>query len=551
MNLLKRSRSISKLNTPPTVSVSSDSLHVRLRKSHHAASASDFQLETEFRVSPGVTVLVGHSGAGKTTILSCIAGLAEPDEGSVAVGDRILFDSQQRIKVDVAQRRVGFVFQDLALFPHLSVYENVTYGLRRLDKSERQRRIDEVLQAFQIEHLCRRLPREISGGEQQRVALARSLVTEPSVLLLDEPLSSLDPRTKAGIIEDLRAWNNARRIPIIYVTHDYEEVLAMGDHVIALERGRIVAEGTPREIVPALRQENLAQPANFENVFDATVMEHREQHRTMICRVIGTAIQLETPLAPVPVGTEVRIGIRADEILMVSSRPEVVGACNVIPGKVKRYERRGNTIEARVSCEGEFSVRLTAPTVEALEPREANDIWMVIRTQACHMVRPDISSKLRRLIVFVCSGNTSRSPMAQTICNAEIARRLRVSLESLDRWGIRAVSAGLKARPGEPLTAEAAQTLAAIGIPNVEHRSLNLTHRMAQQAEIIFCMTEDQRSVVMALFPEAAAKTHCLQPLDNINDPTGKGMNAFSELADLLQPLISEQLNNLGIVDAA
>jgi protein-tyrosine-phosphatase len=295
----------------------------------------------------------------------------------------------------------------------------------------------------------------------------------------------------------------------------------------------------------------MAQPGNFENLFDATVVEHREQHRTMICQVIGTAIQLETPLAPVPAGSEVRIGIRADEILMVSSRPSVVGACNVIPGEVKGYERAGNTIEARVSCGGEFRIRLTAPAMESLESRETAEIWMVIRTQACHLVRPDTSRKLSRLIVFVCSGNTSRSPMAQAICNAEIARRLRVPLESLDRWGIRAVSAGLKARPGEPLTAEAAQTLAAKGLPNVAHRSLNLTRGMAQQAEIIFCMTEEQRNDVIALLPEVAAKTYCLQPLGNINDPTGKGSTAFSELADLLRRLISEQLDNLGIVDAA
>ncbi len=375
MNLLKRLPSTSMLKPSSPVLAPTESLHVQLRKNHRSTSASAFQLETEFRARPSVTVIVGHSGAGKTTVLRCIAGLSKPDEGVVAVSNRILFDSRQGINVDVAQRRVGFVFQDLALFPHLSVHDNVIYGLRRLDKSERQRRLDEVLKAFQIEHLCRRLPREISGGEQQRVALARSLVTEPSVLLLDEPLSSLDPRTKAGIIEDLRAWNNARRIPIIYVTHDYEEVLAMGDHVIALEQGRIVAEGPPHEIVPALRQEHMAQPINFENLFDATVVERREQHRTMICQVIGTAIQLETPLAPVPVGSEVRIGIRADEILMVSSGPAVVGACNVIPGKVKRYERLGNTIEARVFCGAEFRVRLTAPAIESPGPEAFPAHW--------------------------------------------------------------------------------------------------------------------------------------------------------------------------------
>jgi molybdate transport system ATP-binding protein len=526
-------------------------LSVQLRKRHHSGPSSRFQLETEFAVVPGVTVIVGHSGAGKTTILRCIAGLTDPEAGRIAVGERLLFDSKQRINVESSRRRVGFVFQDLALFPHLSVEENVTYGLRRLDEVERARRLREVLAAFQIEHLCKRFPRAISGGEQQRVALARSLVTEPSVLLLDEPLSSLDPRTKAGIIEDLRAWNDARRIPILYVTHDYDEVLDLGDHVIALDQGRIVAEGLPQEIVPALRREQLAQPTNFENLFDATVVQLHEPEHTMTCQIAGTSLQLETPLAQLPVGSEIRIGIRAEEILVTSSPPAIVGNCNVIHGNVARLEPRGATVEARVSCDGEFRVRLSSRAVESFSLETTAEVWMMIRTQACQLVRPSISGKLDRVFVFVCSGNTSRSPMAQAICNAEIASRLGVALESLDRFGIRAVSAGLKARPGESLTAEASQALTAIGLPGVEHRSGNLTHGLARKAEVIFCMTEEQRNDLVALFPEAAAKVHCLQPLGSIDDPTGKGPAAFQELAGLLQKLIGERLNALGILEPA
>jgi molybdate transport system ATP-binding protein len=526
-------------------------LRVELRKRHHSTPSASFQLETDFAVVPGVTVIVGHSGAGKTTILRCIAGLTDPEAGRIAVGDRLLFDSKQKINVESSRRRVGFVFQDLALFPHLTVQENVTYGLRRLDEAERERRLHEVLNAFQIGHLCKRFPREISGGEQQRVALARSLVTEPSVLLLDEPLSSLDPRTKAGIIEDLRAWNDARRIPILYVTHDYEEVLDLGDRVIALDQGRIVAEGLPREIVPALRREQLAQPTNFENLFDATVLELREQEHTMICQVAGASLNFETPLAQLPVGSEVRIGIRADDILIMSSPPAIVGNCNVIRGNVTRLDSAGATVEARVSLGGEFRVRLNPRAVESAGLKTATEVWMMIRTQACQLVRPSISSKLNRVFVFVCSGNTSRSPMAQAICNAEIANRLGVTLESLDRLGIKAVSAGLKARPGESLSAEAEQALAAIGMPGVTHRSGNLTHRLARQAEIIFCMTEEQRQDLIRTFPEAAEKVQCLQPLGNIDDPTGKGAAAFLELAALMQQLVGARLSSLGIMEPA
>jgi molybdate transport system ATP-binding protein len=203
---------------------------------------TSFSLETNFIAQPGVTILRGHSGAGKTTLLRCIAGLAAMETGTIAVGEQVLFDSTRKINLEPRHRKVAFVFQHLALFPHLTVRENVGYGLRKLSETDRNARVEAVMASFRIGHLGDRLPSEISGGEKQRVALARALVTEPAVLLLDEPMSSLDTRTKALIIDDLRAWNAAHRIPIVYVTHDADEVRALGERAITLEHGRIVAD---------------------------------------------------------------------------------------------------------------------------------------------------------------------------------------------------------------------------------------------------------------------------------------------------------------------
>src|SRR5215510_9403253 len=285
-------------------------LHVELCKRHSPGRSSRFQLEVKLAVSPGVTVIVGHSGAGKTTLLRCIAGLSNPEEGRIAVGDHVLFDSRKNIRLEPARRGVAFVFQDLALFPHLSVEDNVMYGLRRLDEAERQRRMREILASFQIEHLAGRFPRQISGGEQQRVALARSLVTEPSILLLDEPLSSLDPHTKAEIIDDLRAWNETHTIPILYVTHNHEEVFALGERAISLEQGRIVAEGAPIEVVTTTRRHSIAQIAGFENLFDAVVTEIQEGYGTMICRLAGSSIDIQMPLTRLSGATPHHVGIR-------------------------------------------------------------------------------------------------------------------------------------------------------------------------------------------------------------------------------------------------
>lgn len=522
-------------------------LQVQLSKRHSSGRSSRFQLEAAFAAAPGVTVIVGHSGAGKTTILRCIAGLSDPEEGRIEVGGRVLFDSRQGIKLEPSRRRVAFVFQDLALFPHLSVQDNVMYGLRRLDGPERQRRMREILESFQIAHLCNRSIREISGGEQQRVALARSLVTEPSVLLLDEPLSSLDPRTKVRIIEDLQRWNHSRRIPILYVTHDHAEVLAMGDRVLALEQGRIVAEGLPLEVVPAPPRAALAQAASFENLFDATVLELREQEGAMICQLNGTSILLRAPLAEAAVGSEVCLGARAGEILVSSARPAILSDCTVIPGRIRQLERLGPAVDARVSCGAEFRVRMDSRAVDSCGLEVGSEVWLMIGTQACHLVRPVLLDTLRRLFVFVCQGNTVRSPMAQVICNAEIAGRFGVPLESLDRLGIKAVSAGLTARPGEPLAVEAELALEKIGMPVPEHRSRNLTHRLAQKAEAIFCMTEEQRRELTAMFPAAQPKSYRLHPEADIGDPHGEALDGFLDCALQIRELVRHRLNALGV----
>src|ERR1700691_3811302 len=192
-------------------------LHATLRNKLFSEQR-DFLLDVDFHAAAGFTILFGPSGAGKTTLLDCISGLTTPDSGRIAVGDRVLFGGTQRVNLPVAKRRVGYVFQTLALFPHLTVEANVEYGLAHLPSADRAAKSSTILQAFRIPHLAQRSPREISSGESQRAALARTLVTDPAVLLLDEPLAALDAATKSKIIDDLRSWNQAHRIPILYVT---------------------------------------------------------------------------------------------------------------------------------------------------------------------------------------------------------------------------------------------------------------------------------------------------------------------------------------------
>ncbi len=418
---------------------SNPTLTASIRKSF-SSPEREFSLEVNFKVQPGFTILFGPSGSGKTTLLDCVAGLTTPDAGCISVAphasvrgakaqERILFCHPDRcdlfpkgtgsgvegpavrshsVNTPIAQRKVGYVLQDLALFPHLTVEQNVEFGLAHLARSERKQRAFAMLEEFRIDHLRHQRPGQISGGERQRVALARSLVTDPCVLLLDEPLAALDAATKGKILDDLRRWNQAHRIPILYVTHSREEVMALGERVLVMEAGRIVEQGTPHEVLSAPRQESVAQLAGFENIFDGTVWLVHEDRGTMTCRVTSgrvtngrgagedldevpskppTFVLLETPLIRAQAGTLLRVGIRAGDILLAISKPEGLSARNVLPGRLLSLERRDMIISARVDCGIEMEVLLTIAARDALQLSPGREVWLVIKTHSCHLMQ--------------------------------------------------------------------------------------------------------------------------------------------------------------------
>jgi molybdate transport system ATP-binding protein len=370
-------------------------LSARIRKSF-SATERPFSLDVDLSAAPGFNILFGPSGSGKTILLDCVAGLAAPDAGRIVVGERVLFDAGSRVSIPVAKRGVGYVLQDLALFPHLTVEQNTEYGLAHLPRSVRWKQASAMLREFRIEHLRQQRPGEISGGERQRVALARSLVTDPRVLLLDEPLAALDTPTKSKIIDDLRRWNQAHRIPILYVTHAREEVLALGERVLVMEEGRIIAQGAPHEVLGAPLQETVAQLAGFENIFDVTVQSVHEDRGTMLCRITTShlpdshedkSLVVETPLIRTEAGSRLRVGIRAGDVLLAVAKPVGLSARNVLAGRLVSVERRDMMISARVDCGVEMEVRLTLAAREALDLAEGREVWLVIKTHSCHLMR--------------------------------------------------------------------------------------------------------------------------------------------------------------------
>jgi len=214
-----------------------------------------FILDLEFSAPDGVTIIFGHSGSGKTTCLRSIAGIVTPDEGRISLDDRLYFDSSSGVNLPVQQRRVGFVFQDYALFPHLTAVQNVAYGIRDDRTAGKKRKREEaraLLALLGIEYAAHQYPRELSGGESQRVALARALASEPAIMLLDEPLSAVDVKTRAILLAEIVSTQRRTGIPFIYVTHHSGEAIEVGSHAIVIDRGKVVRQGLPIDVLSHL-----------------------------------------------------------------------------------------------------------------------------------------------------------------------------------------------------------------------------------------------------------------------------------------------------------
>jgi len=361
-------------------------LEVQISK-QFASEKQTFKLDVDFVAQLGVTILFGASGAGKTTLLDCIAGLTAPDSGRIAVSGKVIFDAATRIDLSTHRRNVGYVLQDLALFPHLTAEQNVRYGLSKLAVAKQQELSNGIMESFRISHLGKRKPREISGGERQRVALARTLVTDPVVLLLDEPLAALDIPTKSKIIEDLRAWNEAHRVPILYVTHSRDEVFALGERVLILEKGQIVADGAPHEVMTVPRIDTMASPAGFENIFDAVVSSVHEDRGTMTCKLANSDVELETPLVKETAGAALRVGIQAGDVLLATSRPEGLSARNIVAGRIGMLMQRDVIVVAKVNCGVEIEVHLTLAARFGLHLQPGQLVWLIVKTHSCHLLR--------------------------------------------------------------------------------------------------------------------------------------------------------------------
>jgi molybdate transport system ATP-binding protein len=345
-------------------------------------------LEVAFEVAPGVTILFGASGSGKTLTLECIAGIMRPDSGRISVGDEALFDSEGGVNLAIRRRGVGYVFQDLALFPHMSVRENVEFGMSGLPGTERRERATAMMKALHIEETASRRPHDISGGEAQRVALARALSCGPRLLLLDEPLSAIDEATKREIISDLKTINSRLRLPIVYVTHSREEAVTLGEHVIVYERGRVAASGLPVEVLGTPVTGTVARLTGVENIFPGRIVAPRESKgttRVEITDSIGQCL-LEIPFSGDPAGSAVMVAVPSGDILLATEEPRLTSARNILRGRIERIEDRGHGALVSVISGVVWRASVTREAVRELDLSVGSEVWLALKTHSCYLL---------------------------------------------------------------------------------------------------------------------------------------------------------------------
>ena len=339
-----------------------------------------FTLECQAAFEPGVTAVFGPSGSGKTMLLDCIAGLTTPDEGEIEAFGQILFSSASGQNVPPERRRFGYVFQDSALFPHMSVRDNIMYG-QKLTPA-RLRKIDpaRLVELFQLSSLIDRRVSHLSGGERQRVALARALATSPDMLLLDEPLASLDISFRGVIIEYLKRVRRELNTPMVYVSHSISEVVALADTALVLSQGRPLAHGRTTNILVHPDVSKIADYATLENLLEAEIVSNHGHDGLAELRV-GDA-RLVAPEVHGSPGDRVIISLRAGDIIVSLEVPPRMSARNVLGAVVDEIHTLGPRVLIYADVGARMIVEITHSSLRDLGLEEGQQVYLIIKTNS-------------------------------------------------------------------------------------------------------------------------------------------------------------------------
>jgi len=338
-----------------------------------------FSLEASFAApAPGVIALFGRSGSGKTTLVNLIAGLLAPDSGMIRLGSDTLTDTEAGLSVPAQQRRIGYVFQDGRLFPHLTVAANLRYGLKRARQAPRIIGFEEVVALLGLERLLARRPYQLSGGEVQRVALGRALLAQPRLLLLDEPLASVDLPRREEVLPYLEALRDRLAIPMVYVSHQFEEVVRLATYLVLLEGGRVLAQGTLGEMSLRPELQAIVGPDMVGAVLDGSVTRVDAENGTTDLAVGAGTLQVS--LRGAPLGARVRLQVLARDVILALQPVQGLSVRNALPGTVTRVtsDEFGALVTMDVGGAAVLA-RITHAALAALQLKPGDAAWTLFK----------------------------------------------------------------------------------------------------------------------------------------------------------------------------
>ncbi|MEO3997781.1 molybdenum ABC transporter ATP-binding protein [Mesorhizobium sp. CAU 1732] len=347
-----------------------------------------FDLEVAFEGSGSFTALFGPSGSGKTSLVNLIGGLSRPDSGRIEIDGRVLMDTASRKFVPPHRRRIGYVFQDARLFPHLTVDQNLRYGRFFAPASERYAEFGAVVDLLGIGHLLQRRPASLSGGERQRVAIGRALIASPRLILMDEPLASLDEARKAEIIPYLERLRDETKIPIVYVSHSILEVARLATDIVALSAGRVTASGPTRDVLARLDLVRGEERSEAGAVVRLQLVSREPDFGLSLFQSLHGEWHL--PSIDAEPGSVVNARVRARDVMLATKRPDQLSALNVLSGTVAEIsESDGADALVAVDCGGDrlFS-RITRHSVHALALKPGRPVFAIVKSVSIEDVSP-------------------------------------------------------------------------------------------------------------------------------------------------------------------
>ncbi|MEZ8100845.1 molybdenum ABC transporter ATP-binding protein ModC [Vibrio bivalvicida] len=331
--------------------------------------------------SRGITAVFGRSGAGKTSLINVISGLTQPESGVISVGSKTLFDSARKINVPVHKRNVGYVFQDSRLFPHFKVERNLNYGVSVSDSKH----FEQIVQLLSLENLLYRYPHQLSGGEKQRVAIGRALLSKPDILLMDEPLASLDLPRKREVMPFLEQLSQTVEIPIIYVSHSLNEVLRLASHLVVIDEGKVAVSGPIEEVWSSRAMKPWQSFSEQSSLFEGCVVEHNNDYALSKIE-LAPGVRLWVQKIEGEIGSPVRLQVRANDVSLMLAKPRHTSIRNVLPGTVSKIETHSNSqdrisvsVQVELSKECKLMATITAWARDELDLKAGNKVYVQIK----------------------------------------------------------------------------------------------------------------------------------------------------------------------------